>query len=780
MDNVLKAIIKIEAPGLQQTTNQVAAAVGKTEQSLKTIPSAGDEATKSLVRSFDTIIGSSRTAGDEIAKLQEQVSKFGGGAASFTAPKINSGVAITSLNELEAKARQVEKALRAATDLPSFNKLGAELLKIDKQIEALKSNIGGISFARTFNELSVSAAGASQNLSALQRQVQSFGGGVKAFDASALKATATLSRLRPASNDATLSLINLGRVVQDAPFGFLGIANNLNPLFESFGRASKGAGGFRGALKALGSSLTGAGGLSLAVSVVSTGLILFGDKLFNTGKKADEAEDKLKKYKETVEGIFKGVAKEASETAGLVAILKSETETRERKLAALKELKEIQPEIFGQLKLEGEAVAGVDAAYKTYLENLRVVVAAKVKQFQLEQLITKQLQLQGATLTKSEKELKDAIDQTTDAISNSFSTITGNPFADKVKSDREKTKKEINTIEGDIQKLIADITELSNGIEIKIPKPTGGKDAEAEIKRFAKAIQEVLITPEPIIFKSFDTDKEALSKAKATIEGFMRGSIFKLKIQPEISFSEPEIKQEISQLSSELIKVFDKNIQGTNVSFKAGAILGKDFVDGVRSTTDQAEVIDPNLFQATNLETKFKSEFEKFGLSFQKFAKIDLSKSFFINSENLTKQLEGISKAFQGATLAAEFASTAFSSAFDALLSGENAIQAIGNALKALIVDLIKAAIRALVLKAIVNVLLPGAGSAVGAAAKGAGAIGQLLGGGISGLSPGQSGGAGFGGGISVVVSGQLVGRGNDLVAVVTGTNQSQGRAFIG
>ena len=37
-----------------------------------------------------------------------------------------------------------------------------------------------------------------------------------------------------ATNTASQSLINLGRVAQDAPFGFIGIANNINPLLESF------------------------------------------------------------------------------------------------------------------------------------------------------------------------------------------------------------------------------------------------------------------------------------------------------------------------------------------------------------------------------------------------------------------------------------------------------------------------------------------------------------------------------------------------------------------
>ena len=105
--------------------------------------------------------------------------------------------------------------------------------------------------------------------------------------------------------------------------------------------------------------------------------------------------------------------------------------------------------------------------------------------------------------------------------------------------------------------------------------------------------------------------------------------------------------------------------------------------------------------------------------------------------------------------------------------------QAIGNALKQLVVDIIKAAIRALVLKSIINVLVPGAGSA-GGIGRGAGAIGQILGGGISSLAPGNGGGSGFAGGISVSVSGILTGRGTDLVAVVTGTNAMQGRSFAG
>jgi hypothetical protein len=37
-------------------------------------------------------------------------------------------------------------------------------------------------------------------------------------------------------NQASNALMNLGRIAQDAPFGFIGIQNNINPLLESFQR----------------------------------------------------------------------------------------------------------------------------------------------------------------------------------------------------------------------------------------------------------------------------------------------------------------------------------------------------------------------------------------------------------------------------------------------------------------------------------------------------------------------------------------------------------------
>jgi len=323
--------------------------------------------------------------------------------------------------------------------------------------EGLKIQIGA--------DVSQAIGGLKQVETAMQKTVSNS----KAFEASVGKSGQALGKIVNPSNQATLALTNLGRVAQDAPFGFLGIANNLNPLLESFQRLKATTGTTGGALKALGKELTGAGGIGFALSVASSLAIVFGDRLFGAGKAAKEAKSEADKLRDSINGIFQSSAKEASQAAGFVAILKSETETRQRKLEAIKELQQIQPEVFNNLKLEGDAVIGLDNAYKAYLENLKTVIAAKIKQAQLEQLIEKQLKLQGVTLTSSQKELVEGTKRFREAYANDPRLDPA--IASKIKkvyTDQElQSKATADSLANDIDGIIKDLTELSKGIDTK-------------------------------------------------------------------------------------------------------------------------------------------------------------------------------------------------------------------------------------------------------------------------------------------------------------------------
>jgi hypothetical protein len=92
--------------------------------------------------------------------------------------------------------------------------------------------------------------------------------------------SSNLGKLPSASNQANQALLNSGRVLQDLNYGFIGVANNLNPLLESFqrlGERSKEAGSSIG--KELVSALTGPAGIGVALSAATFIFLKFGDEI---------------------------------------------------------------------------------------------------------------------------------------------------------------------------------------------------------------------------------------------------------------------------------------------------------------------------------------------------------------------------------------------------------------------------------------------------------------------------------------------------------------------
>jgi hypothetical protein len=97
-------------------------------------------------------------------------------------------------------------------------------------------------------------------------------------------------------NQATQALSNLSRVAQDAPYGFMGIANNINPLLESFQRLQKESGGSTQALKAMAAGLTGPAGIGLAIGVATSLIVAFGDEIADFFNKVTGGSQSLKEY----------------------------------------------------------------------------------------------------------------------------------------------------------------------------------------------------------------------------------------------------------------------------------------------------------------------------------------------------------------------------------------------------------------------------------------------------------------------------------------------------
>jgi len=390
-----------------------------------------------------------------------------------------------SLQDFKDQANRFKKALSEATD-------PASIVRLNKAIEAANAKIKAISNA-----------------------------GINAGNG--------LGGIKKGSDRAGESLINLGRIAQDAPFGFIGIQNNINPLLESFQRLKVETGSTGGALKALAGSLTGAAGIGLAVSV-ATGLltVLAQQGFFKTEKAADSAAEANKKYKESLEGIFADVAKEVTQVTTLIAVLNSETETRQRKLAALKELKQISPEIFNGLKLEEGAVVGLDNAYQNYIKNIKSVIAVKQKQAQIENIITKILKLVGAEQTNQAK----AINKSAAEI-RKLGGVTQASTQFRIKEIADE--KELRILNQQLTDFVSQITELSSGVKLKI-------DPDKEIKQTTKDVETISSTLQNLakeiqflnsVQLTFGTD-ESGAKIKE-IESAIKTLIKDFKVDPQDS-----------------------------------------------------------------------------------------------------------------------------------------------------------------------------------------------------------------------------------------------------
>lgn len=90
--------------------------------------------------------------------------------------------------------------------------------------------------------------------------------------------------------NATNTMMEFSRVVQDAPYGIRGVANNIQQLVGNFGYLSKSAGGAGNAMKAMASSLMGPAGILLAVSLVTSLLVQYGDALMKSIKGTEDAK----------------------------------------------------------------------------------------------------------------------------------------------------------------------------------------------------------------------------------------------------------------------------------------------------------------------------------------------------------------------------------------------------------------------------------------------------------------------------------------------------------
>jgi hypothetical protein len=304
--------------------------------------------------------------------------------------------------------------------------------------------------------------------------------------------------------DASQSLINFSRIAQDAPYGIMGIANNLNPMVESFQRLAKTEGGTKKALQAMVAGLAGPAGVGVAIGIVSSLAVTFSKEIaaFFKGP-TSELEEFRKKLKETADDIYKLIGQE--QTKRTKGILLSDIIVGGDPAAQKKALKDLQS-LYSNSAAIKNAKLGEDKIYYQTLVNQAAmqgdaIAKEKNNTAQLDILYAKQFEnnkkrnaeLSKVTGTKvnaalqvfTEKEQIDAINKKYDlvgkAIEKSISLIQINELQQLKKI---SLTPDPETIKKGGDKTIDSLKEFSANLKYELAKQL--MDIETYKKRFER------------------------------------------------------------------------------------------------------------------------------------------------------------------------------------------------------------------------------------------------------------------------------------------------------
>lgn len=425
------------------------------------------------------------------------------------------------------------------------------------------------------------------------------------FDTAVKGTTSSVKGVAPGANQAAAALTNVGRVAQDLPFGFIGIQNNLNPLLESFQRLKAETGSSGAALKALGGSLIGAGGIGLALSIVSSAIVIFQNGIAGFNKKskeAKEAADELAKSIRSI-GLIEGEARASVEgqisqvNALAAAIADSNRPYAERK-RALEELKEINKSYFNDLRLEDAATGALTKTIQEYTNAL--INSAIQKQFVDEiATVAKKVAEQDDIISKSRLKLAQAQRELAN-VENLIPTGTRDPEAAKNKLRLEaigkvtQAQKELSVENEKVTTLLVQEAlvrdrlnrAVAEGLKYKDLESNGSKKEEDLLKKRLEALEKI---------------KDVTKDATALVG--LQEAIFDLQVkiairdQSKNQLSKQEVDQLIQGYKGELQKAFNQQ------AIELEAIPKVRFSDVVRADISFKEV-ESKIAKATGLDKK--------------------------------------------------------------------------------------------------------------------------------------------------------------------------------
>ena len=311
----------------------------------------------------------------ELQKTQKELARLNALGKVFEQRNVVVKEEIGLIGRLNAQVKQLKVSLREATSEEEVARLNAELEKTSAELARINSlgKTVAVSTAKSFDNFRVSAGAANG------------------------------------------SAIAFNRVIQDAPFGIIGVGNNIQQLAEQFSALRITTGSTGTALSAFFKSLfTGSNLLVLGISAATAAFTAYQLGAFDSAEETKDLAKELDDYKNSLDDVTKAQlegAQSAQSEIQALKLLKLQAENAnlplEKRILAVKELRNQFPEYFKGLSDEQILLGNVGGAYDKLTKS--IVANARAKAFS--QQITENEKQTLALLLQEEQRALEILDK---------------------------------------------------------------------------------------------------------------------------------------------------------------------------------------------------------------------------------------------------------------------------------------------------------------------------------------------------------------------------------
>lgn len=217
--------------------------------------------------------------------------------------------------------------------------------------------------------------------------------------------------MAPKVANGSNAMTQFNRIIQDAPFGPMGVQNNITAFGESFGYLVAQTGSAKEAMKLMTASLIGSGGIMLAISLVTSGLTYMSQNGLTVGdvfrKLSGDFDENARALRDLGAEVAKNSSAGITEMNSYVSAAKNVNLSMSDRLLAVKHLQDEYPAYFGNLSKEQILNGNVAGAVKEVTAALIAKAKAAALSSKLADLAEKEFLLREQEV-KATKKLADA------------------------------------------------------------------------------------------------------------------------------------------------------------------------------------------------------------------------------------------------------------------------------------------------------------------------------------------------------------------------------------